>query len=236
MPRVKLTAKKRETLGRQVKNLRQEGILPANLYGRDIESQAIKMPKEEFVEVFREVGESGLIDLKVGRAKPKPVLASNVQFDPVSDEPIHVDFRLMDLTEKTAVEVPIELVGQTPAVEQGEGILIQPLQEIEVEALPEDLPDHITVDVSSLEEIDDTIRVEELEVGKEVTLKAESSEVVAKVEPPIAEEEVAEPEVPEEGAVEEGVAGEVGEEGEPGEAVEGEEGVAEEAPPEEEEA
>jgi len=202
MARLKLKAEKRKILGRKVKNLRQKGILPANLYGRDIKSQALQLNLKEFLNVFNKTGETGLIDLKIDRLQAKTVLASDIQLDPVSDIPLHVDFRQIDLTKKTSVAVPIEIIGEAPAVEHGDGVLIQILQEIEIEALPENLPDHISVDVSGLKEINDAVRVEELKVDKKVTLKVNKNEVIAKIEAPIAEEEIAKaPE--EEGAAEE---------------------------------
>ena len=205
MARLKLKAEKRKILGRKVKNLRQKGILPANLYGRDIKSQALQLDLKEFLNVFNKTGETGLIDLKIGSLKAKAVLASDIQSDPVSDIPLHVDFRQIDLTKKTSVAVPIEIIGEAPAVEHGDGVLIQTLQEIEVEALPENLPDHIDVDVSGLKEINDAVRIEELKVDKKITLKINKNEVVAKIEAPIAEEEVVKtPEPEEEGAAEEG--------------------------------
>jgi len=192
MARLKLKAEKREILGRKVKNLRQKNIIPGNLYGRDIKSQALQLDLKSFLSVFNKTGETGLIDLKIGQLKAKTVLASDIQLDPITDIPLHVNFRQIDLTKKTIVAVPIEIIGKAPAVEKGNGILIQTLQEIEVEALPEDLPDHINIDVSNLEEINDAVRVKELKVNKKITLKANENEVVAKIEAPIAKEEVAE--------------------------------------------
>jgi large subunit ribosomal protein L25 len=190
MARPKLTVDKRTVTGRKVKSLRREGILPANLYGQKIKSQALKLDYQDFLTIFKKTGESGLIDLSIGKAKSiRPVLVGDIQIDPVTDKILHVDFRQVDLTKKAQVTVPIELTGKAPGTEEGEGILIQPLLEVEVEALPEKLPDHLEADVSSLKEINDAIRVTDLKVDKEITILADKEEVVAKLEAPTEEEE-----------------------------------------------
>jgi large subunit ribosomal protein L25 len=205
----KLKVKKRNIFGRKVKKLRAEGILPANIYGKKIKSQAIQLELKKFMPVFREVGETGLVDLLVESEKSaRPVLVHNVQFHPVSDRPIHADFHQVSLTEKVKAEIPLELVGEAPAVEQKIGILIQTLNEIEVEALPTELPEKFEADISVLEKIDDMVKVGDLKVDKKVTLLTESSRLIAKIEPPTkieeekppVEEEAPEEEVPAEEA------------------------------------
>jgi len=202
-----LTAKSRKTLGRKVKKLRREGLLPANLYGKKIKSQALELPAAEFLKVYEQEGETGLIDLKIN-SQTHPVLVHNLQIHPVTDEPLHVDFRQVSLTEKTTADVPIEIRGDAPAVEQKKGILIQPLNEVEVEALPADLPDQVVVDISKLEEVGQAITVADLVYDKsKIKILAEAGETVVKINPLEEEEEVAPPtegEVPAEGEVPEG--------------------------------
>jgi len=200
MARTKLVVDKRTITGRKVKALRRENILPANLYGQGIKSQALQLGYQDFLAIFEKTGESGLIDLVIGKAKsPRPVLVGDIQVDPVTDKILHVDFRQVDLAKKTVVSVPIKLVGEAPGAEGGEGILIQPLLEVEVEALPEELPDHLEADVSSLKAISDVIRVADLKVNEAVVIMADKEEVVAKLEAPAEEEAepapVEEPEV-----------------------------------------
>ena len=205
-----LTAKSRKTLGRKVKKLRREGLLPANLYGKKIKSLALELPAAEFLKIYEQEGETGLIDLKIN-SQTHPVLVHNLQIHPVTDEPLHVDFRQVSLTEKTTADVPIEIRGDAPAVEQKKGILIQPLNEVEVEALPADLPDQVVVDVSKLEEVGQSISVADLVYDKnKVKILADPSETVVKINP-LEEEEVVvapptEEEVPVEGEVPEGEA------------------------------
>lgn len=193
MARPKLKAEKREISGRKVKKLRREGILPANLYGKKVKSLALQFPLKEFQKVYDEVGESGLVDLQID-SETRPVLIHNVQLHSVSDEPLHADLHQVSLTEKTTATIPVELLGEAPAVEQRLGILIQPIAELEVEALPADLPEHLEINISNLAQVDDAVTVADILIDKaKVEIKAESSEVVAKIAPLVKEEEVAPP-------------------------------------------
>lgn len=178
-------------MGHKAKKLRREGILPANLFGKKIKSQSLQVNLKEFLKVFEKTGETGLIDLVIDDKETRPVLVGNVQIEPVSDQPLHVDFHQVNLEEKVTVAVPIHLVGEAPAVVRDEGVLVQPLAEVEVEALPTDLPDHLEADISSLDKIDAAVRVADLKVPKGVAVKTAQEEVVAIINPKAKEEEVA---------------------------------------------
>lgn len=185
-----LKAEKRKLFGRKIKKLRQQGILPANLYGKKIKSQALKINLKDFLQVFNEAGETSIVELTVDKEiKPNPVLIHNLQFDPVSDEPLHVDFYRVDLTQKVQVNIPIELKGEAPGVAKG-GVLVQSMDEVEVEALPTDLPDKFEVDISKLEEIGQSVDVKDLIVDKaKVKILADENHLVVKIEEPKKEEE-----------------------------------------------
>lgn len=199
----KLTAEERKVLGRKVKQLRRAGILPANIYGKKLKSRAVQVRLDEFQKVFGETGETGLVELKVN-GEAYPVLIHNVQLDPVGDFPLHADFLKVDLKEKVGATVPIELVGESPAEKEG-GVVVQQMHEIEVEALPTDLPEKIEVDVSALSEIDQAIKVGELKVDKtKVEVKEDPERIVVSIAPPAKEEEVAPPPATEEAAPVEG--------------------------------
>ena len=212
MARLKVVAQKRKILGRKVKQLRREGILPANLFGKKIKSQALQVNQKELLEVFEKIGETGLIDLVVGKQKARPVLISSFQLNPITDDPLHVDFHQVNLEEKTLVAVPVELIGSSPVVEKDEGTLVQPLLEVTVEALPQKLPDHLEADISTLVKLNDAVRISDLKVGKGVEIKAEKNEIVVKVSALREEEEVAPAPSEEEAGVEEKVEGEEGKE------------------------
>ncbi len=220
-----LKVEKREITGRKVKNLRQEGILPASVYGKEIESMSLKADIHDVKDIFTQAGETSLIDLNVkGEKKNRPVLLKNPQYDPITDNLIHLDFHQVDLTQKVTAEVPVELAGKSPAAESGEGVLVQLVNQLEVEALPTELPEKFVVDVSDLKEVNDAVTIADLEkYSKEVELKAEKDQILAKIEPLL--EEIEEPVTPEEELL-------VGEE----EMVEGEEMPEGEAPAEGEEA
>lgn len=179
--------------------------MPANIYGKKIKSLAVQVKADEFHKVFSEAGETGLIELKVGE-KAHPVLVNNVQLDPVSDLPLHIDFLEVDLKEKVTATVPIELVGESPAEKEG-GVVVQQMHEVEVEALPADLPEKIEVDASNLVEIDQAIKAGELKVDRsKVEIKEDPERIVVSVAPPAKEEVVAAPPATEEVAPAEGEA------------------------------
>jgi large subunit ribosomal protein L25 len=194
MARQKLTVQKREVSGRKVKQLRKKEIVPANVYGKKIKSSPVQLNLKDFARVYGEVGETGLIDLIVeGEKETRPVLIHNVQRDPVKRTPLHVDFHQIVLTEKVKAAIPIELVGTSPADIQKVGILVKVIPEIEVEALPTDLPDSLPVDTSKLEKVDDFVSVKDLKVDRSrVELRIDESQIVAKIEP-LAKEEVVTP-------------------------------------------
>lgn len=193
MQKYTLEAEKRKIFGRKVKSLRREGLLPANIYGKNIESLAIQVSLNDFEKVYKEAGETRIIELSIGKEK-RPVLISNVQLDPVSDIPLHVDFKQVNLKEKVSAAVPIELVGESPAEKKGLGTAVQYLDEIEVEALPTDLPEKFEVDLTVLEEVDQTVFVKDLVSGSDkVEIKTDPEKIIVKVEPPRKEEEIAPP-------------------------------------------
>lgn len=208
-----LNAESREVKGRKVKKLRQQGLLPANVFGKKIASESIQVSDKEFKIVYKEVGDTGLITLTVGKVE-KPVLVHDVQVNPMTDEMIHVNFLQVDLKEKVEAEVPVELIGESPAEKQSLGTVVQYINEIKVEALPTDLPEKFEVDTSELAEVDQAIYIKDLKYDKsKVEVKNDPEEIVVKVEPPQKEEVVevtpvvavgAEGAVPAEGAAAEG--------------------------------
>ncbi len=216
MLEIKLIAQKRTLVGKKVKKLRKEGLIPANIFGKKIKSQSLSLDKKEFEKVFEKVGETRIVNLEVeGEKGGRPVMIQNLQRNPVTEEILHADLRQVILTEKVTADIPVEMTGEAPAAEQKLGILIQNISEIEVEALPLDLPEKFVVDVSGLVNVGDEILVESIKIDKsKVELKIDANQVVVKIEP-LAKEEVAPPPAEE-------VVGEEAGEGAPGE-VEGEE-------------
>lgn len=185
-----LKVEKRKLTGRKVKSLRKEGILVANLYGKEIKSLALQLPQKDFLKIFGDVGETGLVELVVtGEKKPRVVLVHNLQREPVDQNLIHIDFRQVDLKQKITAMVPVEMLGEAPGVAAG-GVLVQLLNEIEVEALPADLPEKIIVKIDKLDKIGDAFTVADLIYDKtKVQLKTDdATALVVKIEAPAKEE------------------------------------------------
>lgn len=181
MEQIPLSAQKRTVLGRKVKTLRRDGIIPAHVFGHKVKTIHVQVKASDFGKVFEKAGETGIIDLAVDGEK-KPVLVRNIQTHPVSDIPLHVDFYQVNLSEKVAVKVPIEIIGESPAVEKKIGLLLTPLSEVEVEALPADLPENIAVDISGFENISDEIKVKDLKVDtSKIRILVDPEQIVAQV-------------------------------------------------------
>ena len=217
MEQIPLTAQKRTVLGRKVKTLRREGVIPAHVFGHKVKTIHVQVKASEFDKVVEKTGETGIIDLAVDGEK-RPVLVKNVQTHPVSDIPLHIDFYQVNLLEKVKVQVPLDIVGEAPAVHKKIGLLLTPVTEVEVEALPADLPEKIEVDVSHFENVGDEIKVKDLKVDRDkVEIHTDEELVVAQIGELVTREmeeveaeieaeqaEAAEEKVAEEGAPEEG--------------------------------
>ena len=184
-----LTAEPRTLTGRKVKQLRKQDLLPANVFGKHVESLAIQLPLKEFLKVYEQTGDTGLIDLTIaGDKASRPVLVSNTASDPVSSHLLHVDFRQVNLKEKLSAEIPVVLVGENPDVEKEGNSIVQILDHITAEALPTDFPEKLELDVSSLHAVGDTLYVKDLPVdSSKLTVETDSEEIIAKVEAPAAE-------------------------------------------------
>ncbi|HKC14806.1 MAG TPA: 50S ribosomal protein L25 [Patescibacteria group bacterium] len=191
MKKVTLSVEKRKILGKKVKKLRKEGLLPANVYGKDVKSEAVQLPEKEFINTFKEVGETGLVELQVD-GQVRPVLIHNVQYDSVTNAPIHADFYQVNLKEKVKTMVPLVFVGDPAAVINKVGILLEQLSELEVEALPTDLPENIEVNVEKLANVDEQITVADIKAPEGVTVLSDPGQVVAKIGELITKEAAAE--------------------------------------------
>ncbi|MCX6727123.1 MAG: 50S ribosomal protein L25 [Candidatus Shapirobacteria bacterium] len=184
----KLEAQVRTVLGRKVKKLRREGLIPATIYGHKFDSVSVQVDGKSLNKLFTQVGESGLVDLVVGE-NTYPIIFRNPQYHPVWGDLIHIDCYKVNLKEKIRATVPIEFVGESLAVKEG-NILVPVTEEIEVEALPTDLPEKIVVDLSVLETLESVVTVADLKLDKDVVeIKTALDQVVIKVEEPKVEEE-----------------------------------------------
>lgn len=178
--REKLVVEKRSVLGKDVKRLRRDGIIPANIYGAEFKSTAVQLPVKEFNQVFAVSGETGLVDVELADAVI-PVLIKNVQINPVSGDVLHADLHKVNLKEKVTAKIPVEAVGVAKAEVDKVGLLEQPMMEVEVEALPTDLPEKIEVAIEKLAAVDDQILVSDLSVPSGVEILSDAGQVVFKV-------------------------------------------------------
>jgi large subunit ribosomal protein L25 len=193
---MELQAEPRTVRGKTTKKLRQKNLIPAEFYGRGFKNQTLSVTKTDFDKVLKEAGESTIITLVVGGEK-HPSLIHDIQYHPISGEVIHADFYGVRMDEKTTAHVPIEFTGEAPAVKAHGGVLNKAVSEIEVEALPADLPHSIEVDLGGLTEIDQSIYIRDIVVPPRVEFLLDPETVVVTVTPPVEEEEpvVAEEEV-----------------------------------------
>lgn len=181
MEQVPLTAEKRTVTGRKVKKLRKDGLIPAHVFGHGLKTEHIQLKAGDFAKVFEKVGQTGIIDLTVGSAK-KPVMVKGIQIHPVTDLILHIDFYQVNLSEKVKVNVPLAISGEAPALEKKLGLLLTPVTEVEVEALPTDIPESIQVDVTSLVAVGDELKVKDLKFDRaKVEILADDQLVVVQI-------------------------------------------------------
>lgn len=199
MQDIKLKVIKREISGKAVKSLRQNGTVPGVVYGQGKDATAIQLDDRTLEKAYHEAGTSRLIELEIeGEKEPRNVLFHEVQHDPVSHKILHFDLYSVRMDEKIRTEVPLYFEGEAPAVHTYGALLLKTLENVEIEALPKDLPEHIVVDLSGLAELDQSIHVKDLPVPSGVEILADAEEMVAKIE--AAREEEEEEELPPEGA------------------------------------
>lgn len=172
------------------RRLRRSGRVPAVLYGHGVPNVSLSVDARLFTKVLRSVSSSTLLSLVVGEGDVRRVLVQEVQFHPLTGEPLHVDFHQVQLSERIRAKVPLRATGVSPAVKDHGGVLVQSVSEIEVEALPDDLPAEIPVDLTKLVTFDNRITVGDLLVPAGVAVHAKPEEVVAVVSPPRTEEEL----------------------------------------------
>jgi large subunit ribosomal protein L25 len=178
-----LQAQTRKELRKKIEPLRKQGVLPAVLYGSTIETASLSVDRKSFEGVYRQAGESSLISLDL-EGKQSPVLIREVQRHSVSGEMLHVDFYQPALDHKIDIAVPLVIQGEAPAVKDLAGTLIQDMHEVEISALPQDLPHEVFVDVSGLKTFEDRVEVKDLQVAQGVEIKNDAEEVVARVVAP----------------------------------------------------
>ena len=195
MVNLSLNAEERKVFGKKTEILRKKGLIPAVVYGSNTEPISLMVSEKNFLDVYKKAGETDLIDLKInkdGQVIEKKVMIQDVDYHYLYDgKVIHVDFYEVALDKPVTVYVPIEIEGESesPALKKG-GVLIRSMNELMIEALPQDVPHHIKVDVSHLEDFDQTIYVNDLKLSEKIKVLVDKRTPVVTISAPMTEEEL----------------------------------------------
>ena len=173
---IKLEAKERKITGKEVSSIREEGFIPSAIFGIN-GNKNISLDKKIFLKVFEKAKYTSVIELSAGDTKHN-VLISEIQTHPVTNDVLTVTFHEISLKEKVNTNVPIELEGEAPAVKTYNGILVHSLQEIEISALPGNIPQSIVIDINKLEEIGDSILIKDISLPEGVELVSDDEETL----------------------------------------------------------
>ena len=185
-----LNAQSRVVLGSKVKTLRKQGLLPGVVYGEGMDSKSITTSVVDFERVLRSAGESTLVTLNL-EGKAYNVLIHDVSYHALKGNPIHADFYAVRMDKEIRTTVPLEFIGESSAVKDEGGILVKVMHEIEVEALPKDLPHELHVDLGLLSALEAKVLVKDIVLPKGVKIMAEDDEIVVLVETPRSTDELA---------------------------------------------
>jgi len=177
-----LVVQPRDVIGKASKRLRKEQIVPGIIYGFGVDPTPVAIDQKQMERVYLHAGSNALVDVKIGEGQqPRKVFIHNVQRNPVTHTLTHVDFMAVNLKEEITTTVALVVVGESPAVARGEGIVVQTLDHLQVRVLPSDVPPLIEVDISGLEEVDAGIHIAQLEVPSNVTVLTPEDELVVKI-------------------------------------------------------
>lgn len=187
---INLSVQNRTVTGKKNRQLRQSGVVPAVVYGQNKDNTNIGIDAKSLRRVYQQAGQSTILELDLEGQKEN-VLIHEVSTDPLNGELTHVDFYRINMNEAIRTEVPLHFVGESPAVYQDEGTLVKSREEVEVETLPAQLPPFIEVDISGLDDFEKSIHVSDIVAPEGVKILEDAEELVAKVDPPRSEEEMA---------------------------------------------
>jgi large subunit ribosomal protein L25 len=184
MEKIELTGTNRTVLGKKARFLRRQGITPVHLYGHGIESMALQCDTAKLKLALVKAGGTRLISLKLDNEKRiRTVVVREVQREPRTGESLHVDFFQVKVSEEVKIEVPIILIGEAPVLKSKEYILLQELDTLTVQCLPASIPHSVEIDVSSLVEPEQAVRVKDIELDKEVIIFNDPELVVIRIRP-----------------------------------------------------
>ena len=175
----------RTTLGKRVARLRRQGVLPANIFGRGLESVAVQIDERAVRDLLHSHGLNTLISLEIaGENSPRPVVVRDVGRHPVTRVPLHLDFYQVDLERTITGSVPIQIVGESPAVRDLGGLLLVGADSVQIEALPADMPNNVAVSIEGLVELDDEITVGDVDLPDTITVLSDPDQMLARITRP----------------------------------------------------
>ena len=177
---------------RDAKNLLRDSLIPLEYYGRGVDNQSLQVDYQTFRKLFRISGTNTIIELNIDDKQKTNVLAHRVDYDPITDEFSHVDFIDVKMGEELQTKIPLEFVGDAPAVRELAGVFTHHMTEIEVKCLPRNLVHTIKVDIESLVDFNSYIRVKDLVLPEGISVAIDPEDVIATVVPPREEEVVEE--------------------------------------------
>lgn len=178
--KVSLKADLRTVFGKKLNKIRKEGLVPANIFGPDFKSKSISVVYKDLVKTYKKVGETGIIYISLDK-ETIPVLIKSIQKHPLSSLLLHIDFRKVDLSKKIEANVPVKAVGVSEAVSQKAGVLLFQSETLLVEALPEDIPSQIDIDISVIKEIGQEVKVSDLKKSDKYEIKTPIEKVIVAV-------------------------------------------------------
>lgn len=192
---MELRVKNRTTVGKKVKHLRKEGLVPAEIFGHGVENKHISILEREFKDIYKKAGGHTIVQLLTEEGEKIPALVSEVQLHPLTRKPLSVLLQQVKLDEAIETKVPIEFRGLAPAEKYG-FVVVKVLSEIEVKALPDKIPHSFEVDLSNLNEEGESIHISKLNVPEDVKVLLPKDTVIVTVSER-EKEEVAPPPAPE---------------------------------------
>jgi len=169
--------------------LKKTGLVAAVIYGKGFDNQFISVPYHDFQKIYKEAGDSVLINLAIENKEPFQVLIQEVQTNPLTDEVIHIDFYKVKMDKTIRHEIHLKFIGESEAVKNLGGILIHNLSSIEIECLPKDLISEIEVDISNLKNLHDSIKIKDLHLSANIKILSEPETIIATVVEPKKEKE-----------------------------------------------
>ncbi|MCG2687767.1 50S ribosomal protein L25 [Candidatus Parcubacteria bacterium] len=186
---ITIEAQSRDLTGRKTNQLRADSIVPVVMYGFKTDPISLQISRGDFVRAYNKAGESTVVELSVDGVK-HPVLIQGVQYDALTDDVIHVDFRRINMDEKIETAISIKLIGVSPAVKDLGGTLVHSLEEVQVLALPAALVREFILDVSVLAKFDDVLRVSDIQAPAGIEILTDMQDTIALIQEPVSEDEL----------------------------------------------